>query len=108
MTSELVLLLAVLLTILPLNIPFPTHKIKRYLKRRKRQKYQLYLLSPEWRKLRNRTLERDGYKCQNKRCGSSENLEVHHLTYKRLYKERLSDLITLCRSCHKKEHGRKR
>lgn len=27
-------------------------------------------------------------------------LEVHHLTYDRLFKERLTDLVTLCQACH--------
>ena len=37
-------------------------------------------------------------------CGCSENLQQHHKTYKRLGKERLTDLILLCQSCHRDVH----
>lgn len=46
-------------------------------------------------------LERDK-KCL--RCGLKENLVVHHKHYN-LNKLTYQDLITLCKSCHKKEHG---
>jgi len=39
--------------------------------------------------------------CQ--RCGfGSTNLEVHHLNYDRFGKERMTDLIVLCKQCHEK------
>jgi len=37
-------------------------------------------------------------------CGG-KGLEVHHLSYRRLGNELLSDLIVLCVGCHKKQHG---
>lgn len=70
----------------------------------RKKRYKSYLKSPRWKAKRKRVLARDGFKCV--RCGNKYNLQVHHLTYKRIFKERLSDLITLCQSCHKKEHGR--
>lgn len=66
--------------------------------------YQRYLASPEWRAKRRQRLGIDSFKCA--RCESDEQLEVHHLTYDRLGSERMDDLLTLCRICHKKDHGR--
>jgi hypothetical protein len=38
-------------------------------------------------------------------CGAAEEvLDLHHKTYKRLGKERLTDLCRLCRYCHKQVH----
>lgn len=37
--------------------------------------------------------------CQ--RCGSKENLEIHHLTY---LSPKFKDLIILCRNCHRQLH----
>ena len=50
-------------------------------------------------------LKRDGYKCYL--CGSEQELQVHHGTYKNHFKEHrnLGDLITLCKQCHEKEHN---
>ena len=64
--------------------------------------YYQYLDSEEWRKIRDLVLDRDHHQCQ--KCGSKENLQVHHTTYEHQYDERnhLDDLITLCESCH---HG---
>lgn len=64
-------------------------------------KYLAYLNSQKWAELRNKTLERDGYHCSI--CGNPNNLEVHHLKYPdTLGTEPLSDLMTLCRDCHKR------
>ena len=64
-------------------------------------KYLEYLNSRTWSKIRNEALERDKYECSI--CRSPYNLEVHHLRYPDvLGTEPLSDLMTLCRDCHKK------
>lgn len=63
--------------------------------------------SPVWKAKRRQCLARDGGKCR--RCGSAgggKALHVHHRTYARLGDERLSDLLTLCISCHDIIHGR--
>lgn len=65
--------------------------------------YIEYIASKVWRKKRRRVFYRDKHKCQE--CGATRWLQVHHLTYKRLFREPLSDLITLCRDCHKAAHG---
>lgn len=67
-----------------------------------RQRYCAYLHSDLWQQIRLRRLAFDGYICQ--RCGASQNLDVHHLTYQRRGREDIADIITLCRSCHLQHH----
>ena len=65
--------------------------------------YRLYLDSDIWKKKRRERIEKDGFKCSV--CGSAKNLNVHHITYERLGREDLEDLVTLCRDCHSRLHG---
>ena len=59
----------------------------------------------EYDSLRTRVLERDGWRCQN--CGSSTDLQIHHLTKRsKLGDDAFDNLITLCVSCHGQEHRR--
>lgn len=68
--------------------------------------YNEYIKSNEWDKKRRERLSHDGYTCQQ--CGATgQPLDVHHLTYDRLGDERISDLVSLCRPCHKAEHSTK-
>ena len=54
--------------------------------------------------LRQRVLQRDGWRCQ--RCGSLQNLEVHHLRSRsRLGDDAEENLITLCNPCHRGLHS---
>ena len=55
---------------------------------------------------------RDGHRCI--KCGKKYPLEVHHIAYFvngesiiGREKEHLNMLVTLCASCHQKEHERK-
>jgi 5-methylcytosine-specific restriction endonuclease McrA len=53
--------------------------------------------------LRQRVLERDGWRCQN--CGLSKDLQVHHVTKRsKLGDDALDNLITLCATCHQLLH----
>jgi len=65
-------------------------------------KYKLLLIN--WSKL---VKIRDNYKCQI--CGSTKNLESHHIIYKKNYpllSFNINNGITLCRfKCHKEPHG---
>ena len=70
----------------------------------RKQLYDLYLQSKEWKQKRSEVLFRDGHCCQL--CGDEENLRVHHLTYNRIGDEALFDLVTLCSYCHANEHGK--
>ena len=64
------------------------------------QKYQQYLQSEQWRRKRAKKLRQARYKCQY--CDKTGvSLQAHHLTYERLYRERMSDLAIACEDCHK-------
>jgi len=65
-------------------------------------KYHRYLLSDQWKELRLHIFERDNNICQHCKLNPAE--EVHHLTYNSIYKEPLSDLISVCRTCHQQIH----
>lgn len=67
--------------------------------------YTAYLASSEWQKKRLQALERSHHQCQ--RCDARKDLQVHHLTYVRLGREALTDLVVLCSECHKEEHDLK-
>jgi 5-methylcytosine-specific restriction endonuclease McrA len=63
--------------------------------------------SPAWRALRSRVLARAGGRCEG--CGRfASALAAHHLTYARLGRERLSDLVGLCQPCHDRAHAGRR
>lgn len=71
-----------------------------------REAYRIFLESPYWKTVRMMVFKRDGEKCR--KCGGEEMLQCHHLTYAHhgLEHRHLEDMVTLCRSCHAKEHGR--
>lgn len=53
-----------------------------------------YLQSPQWHILKTKRLIIANYKCEC--CGSSSQLQCHHITYERLTRERIDDLVILC------------
>jgi len=59
---------------------------------------QLYWKTNHWKVLRRRRFEKDGNHCL--RCKGTEELQCHHITYKRLFHEFLGDVMTLCAECH--------
>lgn len=68
-----------------------------------RKKYYEYLESQEWKDKRDELFRIRGRRCE--RCNSSKNIQVHHLTYERVFNELLNDLEVLCKTCHEIEHG---
>jgi 5-methylcytosine-specific restriction endonuclease McrA len=69
--------------------------------------YINYINSDEWQAFRKRALAAFGNKCV--RCeapGSDVILQVHHLSYRRLGRERLEDVTVLCVPCHESKHKR--
>ena len=40
------------------------------------------------------------------KCGRRHATQVHHETYRRIGRERLSDLTAVCGCCHKGIHGK--
>lgn len=72
----------------------------------KREWYRTeYLKSDHWKSLKARKLVQNP-NCSG--CWSNAHLDVHHIRYRNLYDVDLSDLLTLCRACHIKEHERLR
>jgi len=65
------------------------------------QVYLLYLTSKHWRMLREKILKRDGNKCVQ--CSSDDTLQVDHIRYGVMGKEKPEDLQTLCLECHSKK-----
>lgn len=66
--------------------------------------YSQYLRSEHWRGLRGVKLQL-APRCE--RCKSKEEIEVHHLVYRASWFDaRLTDLETLCRTCHLAEHAK--
>lgn len=66
--------------------------------------YKEYIKSTAWYQKKLARLKKDKYTCQ--KCGDTEFLEVHHLTYDNLGDEPMEDLITVCRDCHQKIHDK--
>lgn len=64
--------------------------------------YRRYLLSPQWADTRAR-YEASGRPQKCMVC-HDPHYELHHRTYKHLGKERLDDLIPLCRDHHDQVH----
>ena len=67
--------------------------------------YAAYLRSETWQATKRRKLSSVDWCCEN--CGAEWGmtaLDVHHLTYERLGREKDEDLRVLCRACHGDEH----
>ena len=62
--------------------------------------YEAYLATPQWKSIRRRVVKRDGGLCRL--CGSRAQC-VHHISYEQnvMIGQKDSDLISLCRACHK-------
>jgi hypothetical protein len=72
------------------------------------QKLVTHRYTPEYHQWRKAVLKRDNETCQQ--CGSQENLQTHHIKSYAKFKELRFDLdngVTLCLSCHKKQHKKK-
>lgn len=66
------------------------------------------LASPKWKKKREEVFERYGKQCVE--CGSTKNVQVHHLIYRKghhLWEYDVDELIPVCKKCHQKIHDDK-
>jgi 5-methylcytosine-specific restriction endonuclease McrA len=68
----------------------------------RRNFYETYLQSDDWRNIRKRVIERENGLCQG--CRMNPISQVHHRNYDRLGSELLTDLYGYCETCHKKAH----
>jgi 5-methylcytosine-specific restriction endonuclease McrA len=73
--------------------------------KKKRPNYDEYMRSEAWSRKRTQAIEHAKGRCQT--CGETQGLEVHHLTYTRLGREKMEDLQVLCGGCHSLEHENK-
>lgn len=64
--------------------------------------YDQYLQSPIWQERRELVLLRAGGICEA--CRLRRASAVHHLTYARVGKEPLFDLVAVCKECHDELH----
>jgi hypothetical protein len=58
-----------------------------------------YLQSEAWQKKRMQRLAIAKFRCAA--CGSNDRMQVHHLTYARIFNEDMADLLPLCHLHHK-------
>jgi DNA-directed RNA polymerase subunit M/transcription elongation factor TFIIS len=65
--------------------------------------YNNYLNTKWWKFKRIQKLKSVQFICE--KCGSNKKLNVHHLHYNTLYREKDIDLMVLCDNCHKLEHN---
>jgi 5-methylcytosine-specific restriction endonuclease McrA len=77
--------------------------IKKLLNIEERIDYKTYLQSEQWKLIRDTALDLYDNKCIL--CDSTDNLNVHHKTYKNIGNEDIDDLIVLCKRCHRKHHN---
>lgn len=69
-----------------------------------KKEYAKYLASGNWAVVKLAAKRRAKWRCQV--CSSKYGLEVHHNTYARLGNEEASDLLVLCRKCHRLYHDK--
>lgn len=60
--------------------------------------YESYISSTRWERRKTAYYSRYPRRCRA--CDSSENIHLHHHTYKRMGHEIDSDLVPLCEPCH--------
>ena len=73
-----------------------------------KKQHEKELASPKWKKKREEVFERYGKQCVE--CGSTKNIQVHHLIYRKchhLWEYNVNELIPLCKKCHQKIHDDK-
>lgn len=72
-----------------------------------KETYRRYLKTQHWQQIRTEVLQRANGRCE--RCGYEPwkpgALQVHHLSYDRVGRESLEDLVAICPRCHMKIHG---
>ena len=63
--------------------------------------YNEFLNTEEWKQVAEMVKDRDGHKCVI--CGSTENLNAHHICYEGDCLDE-NDIVTLCNRCHECLH----
>ena len=80
--------------------------------------YDSYMKSDAWKLRRKIAILKSRFPfhllkysvCQSQKSNKCEKYpnrpDVHHITYKRFGREKVSDLMVVCRPCHRKIHSR--
>ena len=71
--------------------------------RKPTQAYLSYLTSAKWKAKRKQVIARCNGVCE--RCQQRQVRNIHHKHYDTLGDEPLSDLLGVCRPCHREIHG---
>lgn len=66
--------------------------------------YSAYLRSKHWRLFKKKFKTSKYYRGKCFICSRDKMLHLHHITYVRIGKERLTDVIELCKCCHRNVH----
>jgi hypothetical protein len=71
----------------------------------RKEEYQRYLASPEWKKKRADVIKVADHRCEwhyvmGERCKTNYLLDVHHLNYDHLWHETIKDVVVLCKKHH--------
>lgn len=70
---------------------------------RKEAKYQEYLFSKHWQKLRLTAFDKANHACES--CGATSSLHGHHMIYRNpITACTAEDIMCLCDTCHDKLH----
>lgn len=64
--------------------------------------YKEYLKTRHWKEKRMEAMGHHGHKCML--CQGDKGISVHHRTYVNKGKEKMKDLMVVCRDCHHKVH----
>ena len=70
-----------------------------------KEEYHQLLKDGRWQRRRLEIMQRDDFKCT--KCGTTNDLNVHHIRYidgRKPWEYEDADLVTLCRDCHKATH----
>lgn len=82
-----------------------TYKKKKLKKRKNKieyiKKYNDYLKTTHWKQFRKNYWKIERKICY---CCGEEAKDLHHFDYKKMWKEKNSDIIPLCRKCHNEIH----
>jgi 5-methylcytosine-specific restriction endonuclease McrA len=78
--------------------------------RERNPEYEAVIRSPEWQRFADEQRLLARFKCESDGCGRrlSFELDVHHLHYLRLGRERPEDVLVLCPMCHREFDDRRR
>jgi hypothetical protein len=72
---------------------------------RRRWYRDVYLHSDHWKAFKKEYRRLRPWKCG--KCDATKQLQLHHLTYARLWREELDDVVPLCPYHHEEEHAGK-